>query len=84
MYYEMLKLVRVSESEKSLCSLQVNFPAIALPKERWISIYDCNQNKDYVTIFLKNSESNIGIEEEEVMIVPTFHKEQNFKPSDIL
>ena len=27
-----------SESEKSPCSLQVSFPATALPKERWINI----------------------------------------------
>ena len=38
MYYEMFKFIRVSESEKSLCSLQVSFPATALPKERWINI----------------------------------------------
>lgn len=30
----------------------------------------------------KNPGSSIVVEEEEIMIVPIFHKEQNFKPSD--
>lgn len=54
MYYEMFTFIRVSESEKSLCSLQVSFPATALPKEKMVK-YIMLQSKPwlYQYIFFK-------------------------------
>lgn len=78
--------VKAPECQKVTITLLITseFLTCTLPKEKWISVYDCNQNNDYVSLIIifkskKEYRNRRGGNHDSTHL----HTKQNFKPLDI-
>lgn len=78
----MSKHLRVKKWQSPCSQARVSYLQL-LPRENGLRMTAIKTMIMYHYYFFKNPESNIGIEGEEIMIVPTFHTEQ-FKLLEIL